>query len=138
MQSRESFAKMTTKLQLSQLQNYGCFQSQAHLIPKAIKNHALEPKEFAITDDALQNVIRLYTREAGVRNLERELATLARKAVTEILKSKKKSIKVTENNLSDFLGVQRFRFGGTKAFTRRYSYYWQFITKSRVYYRNSR
>ncbi|MCJ8310696.1 MAG: endopeptidase La [Rhizobiaceae bacterium] len=87
--------------------------SRRHLIPKAIKNHALADKELTITDDALQNVIRLYTREAGVRNLERELATLARKAVTEILKSKgkKKTVKVTAENLSDYLGVQRFRFG---------------------------
>jgi len=87
--------------------------ARRHLIPKAIKNHALEEKELSISDDALVNTIRLYTRESGVRNLERELATLARKAVTEILKSKgkKKSVKVTEKNLDDYLGVQRFRFG---------------------------
>ncbi|MEP0942188.1 MAG: endopeptidase La [Rhizobiaceae bacterium] len=87
--------------------------SRRHLIPKAIKNHALADKELTISDDALQNVIRLYTREAGVRNLERELATLARKAVTEILKSKgkKKTVKVTADNLDDYLGVPRFRFG---------------------------
>ncbi|MBB4092519.1 endopeptidase La [Brucella pecoris] len=85
--------------------------AKRHLLPKAIKDHALQPKEFSVTDDALRNVIRLYTREAGVRNLERELMTLARKAVTEILKSKKKSVKVTEKNLSDYLGVERFRFG---------------------------
>ncbi|KAB2659039.1 endopeptidase La [Brucella tritici] len=85
--------------------------AKRHLLPKAIKDHALQPKEFSVTDDALRNVIRLYTREAGVRNLERELMTLARKAVTEILKSKKKSVKVTDKNLSDYLGVERFRFG---------------------------
>ncbi|MBR7653327.1 endopeptidase La [Brucella oryzae] len=85
--------------------------AKRHLLPKAIKDHALQPKEFSVTDDALRNVIRLYTREAGVRSLERELMTLARKAVTEILKSKKKSVKVTEKNLSDYLGVERFRFG---------------------------
>lgn len=85
--------------------------AKRHLISKAVKNHALEPKEFSITDDALRDVVRLYTREAGVRNLEREIATLARKAVTEILKTKKKSIKVTEKNLGDYLGVQRFRYG---------------------------
>ncbi|MEP1207870.1 MAG: endopeptidase La [Rhizobiaceae bacterium] len=87
--------------------------ARRHLIPKAIKNHALADKELTITEDALQNVIRLYTREAGVRNLERELATLARKAVTEILKSKgkTKTVKVTGENLNDYLGVQRFRFG---------------------------
>ena len=85
--------------------------AKRHLLPKAIKDHALQPKEFSVTDDALRNVIRLYTREAGVRSLERELMTLARKAVTDILKSKKKSVKVTEKNLSDYLGVERFRFG---------------------------
>src|SRR5690606_23827975 len=85
--------------------------AKRHLLPKAIKDHALQPKEFSVTDDALRNGIRLYTREAGVRSLERELMTLARKAVTEILKSKKKSVKVTEKNLSDYLGVERFRFG---------------------------
>jgi len=85
--------------------------AKRHLLPKAIKDHALQPKEFSLTDDALRNVIRLYTREAGVRSLEREMMTLARKAVTEILKSKKKSVKITEKNLSDYLGVERFRFG---------------------------
>ena len=91
--------------------------ARRHLIPKAIKNHALEDKEITITDGALTNVIRLYTREAGVRNLERELATLARKAVTEILKSKgkTKTVKITDKNLNDYLGVQRFRFGQVDA-----------------------
>lgn len=85
--------------------------AKRHLLPKAIKDHALQPKEFSVTEEALRNVIRLYTREAGVRSLEREIMTLARKAVTEILKSKKKSVKITEKNLSDYLGVERFRFG---------------------------
>ncbi len=85
--------------------------AKRHLQPKAIKDHALQPKEFSVTDDALRNVIRLYTREAGVRSLEREMMTLARKAVTEILKSKKKSVKITDKNLSDYLGVERFRYG---------------------------
>ncbi|MFD1197144.1 endopeptidase La [Brucella gallinifaecis] len=85
--------------------------AKRHLLPKAIKDHALQPKEFFVTDDALRNVIRLYTREAGVRSLEREMMTLARKAVTEILKTKKKSVKITDKNLSDYLGVERFRYG---------------------------
>ncbi len=85
--------------------------AKRHLLPKAIKDHALQPKEFSVSEGALRNVIRLYTREAGVRSLERELMTLARKAVTEILKSKKKSVNVTEENLSDYLGVERYRFG---------------------------
>ena len=86
--------------------------AKRHLLPKAIKNHALQDGEFTLTDDALRNVIRLYTREAGVRNLERELSTLARKAVTAILKDAEvKTVEVTPENLSDYLGVQRFRFG---------------------------
>ncbi len=85
--------------------------ARRHLIPKAVKNHALEEKELTITEDALVDVIRLYTREAGVRNLERELSTLARKAVTKILKTDSKTVKVTRKNLGDYLGVQRFRFG---------------------------
>ena len=71
----------------------------------------MEEKELTIAEDALLDVIRLYTREAGVRNLERELATLSRKAVTEILKTDAKTIKITRKNLGDYLGVQRFRFG---------------------------
>ncbi|MBN9046373.1 MAG: endopeptidase La [Rhizobiales bacterium] len=85
--------------------------AKRHLLPKAIRDHALQPKEFSVTEGAMRNVIRLYTREAGVRSLERELMTLARKAVTEILKSKKKSVQITETNLSDYLGVERYRFG---------------------------
>ncbi|WP_048647622.1 endopeptidase La [Nitratireductor soli] len=90
--------------------------AKRHLLPKAIREHALEAKEFSVTDGALQAIIRTYTREAGVRNLERELMKLARKAVTEILRTAKKdtaktSVKVTEDNLADYLGVPRFRFG---------------------------
>ena len=85
--------------------------AKRHLLPKAVRDHALQPKEFSITDEALRAVIQLYTREAGVRNLERELMKLARKAVTEILRTKKKSVKVTEKNLADYLGVPRYRYG---------------------------
>ena len=85
--------------------------AKRHLLPKAVRDHALQPKEFSITDEALRAVIQLYTREAGVRNLERELMKLGRKAVTEILRTKKKSVKVTEKNLADYLGVPRYRYG---------------------------
>ncbi len=85
--------------------------AKRHLLPKAIRDHALAPKEFSVSDEAIRDIIRHYTREAGVRNLERELSKLARKAVTEILKTKKKSIKVTDKNIGDFLGVTKFRFG---------------------------
>ncbi len=85
--------------------------AKRHLLPKAIRDHALQPKEFSVSEDAIRAIIRSYTREAGVRSLERELMKLARKAVTEILKSKKKSVKVTEANIDDYLGVEKFRFG---------------------------
>ena len=85
--------------------------SRRHLIPKILKEHGLTAKEFTLDDDALQTIIRRYTREAGVRNLERELATLARKGVKELILSKKKAIKVTAKNVEDFLGVPRYRYG---------------------------
>jgi ATP-dependent Lon protease len=85
--------------------------AKRHLLPKAIREHALQPKEFSVADEALQQIIRTYTREAGVRNLERELMKLGRKAVTEILKTKTKSVDITAENLADYLGVPRFRFG---------------------------
>jgi ATP-dependent Lon protease len=82
-----------------------------HLIPKILKEHALTEKEFALDDDALKTIIRRYTREAGVRNLERELATLARKSVKELILSKKKTIRITSKNVEEFLGVPRYRYG---------------------------
>ncbi len=85
--------------------------ARRHLIPKQVENHGLKPKEWELEDAALQMMIRRYTREAGVRNLERELATLARKAVKELVTSKKRKIKITEKNLPDFLGVPKYRFG---------------------------
>jgi ATP-dependent Lon protease len=85
--------------------------TKRHLLPKAIRDHALQPREFSVSEDALRAIIRHYTREAGVRSLERELMKLARKAVTEILKTKKKSVEVTADNLSDYLGVEKFRYG---------------------------
>src|SRR6516162_3783260 len=85
--------------------------ARKHLIPNALTKHGLDSKEWSIDDDALLLVIRRYTREAGVRNLERELSTLARKAVKELMISKKKSVKVTEKTLEEFLGVPKYRFG---------------------------
>ena len=82
-----------------------------HLLPKAIREHALQPKEFSVTDEALREVVQSYTREAGVRSLERELMKLGRKAVTEIIKGKTKSVEVTAENVKDFLGVPRYRHG---------------------------
>jgi ATP-dependent Lon protease len=89
--------------------------ARSHLIPEALTKHGLAAKEFAIADDALYLLIRRYTREAGVRNLAREIANLARKAVKEILVSKKPSVTVTADNLADYLGVAKFRYGETEA-----------------------
>ncbi len=85
--------------------------AKQHLVPKQIKNHALRKGEFSVTDAALTEMVRTYTREAGVRNLEREIAKLARKAVTEIIKGKTKTVEVTPERLEDFLGVKRFKYG---------------------------
>ena len=91
--------------------------ARTHLIPSAMKKHGLEEKEWSIDDEALLMLIRRYTREAGVRNLEREIANLVRKAVKEILISKVKKVEVTTANLPDFLGpaalpLRRGRDGG--------------------------
>ena len=85
--------------------------SRKHLIPAAIAKHGLESKEWSIDDEALLTVIRRYTREAGVRNLEREISTLIRKAVKELTLTKKKSVAVTAKELDDYLGVPKYRFG---------------------------
>jgi ATP-dependent Lon protease len=85
--------------------------ARKHLIPHAISKHGLNSKEWSIEDEALQTVIRRYTREAGVRNLERELSTLIRKAVKDLVITKKKSVKVTAKDLGDYLGVPKYRYG---------------------------
>ncbi len=85
--------------------------ARKHLIPHAVAKHGLKPEEWTIDDEALLTMIRRYTREAGVRNLERELSTLIRKAVKELMTSKKKAITVTAASLGDYLGVPKFRYG---------------------------
>jgi ATP-dependent Lon protease len=87
--------------------------ARQHLIPKQIKAHGLKKGEVSITDGALSDVIRYYTREAGVRSLEREIAKLARKAVTELIKSKGaiKSIEIDSDKVAQYLGVKRHRYG---------------------------
>jgi len=85
--------------------------AKQHLISKQVKNHGLKAKEFELTDAALTEIIRTYTREAGVRNLEREIAKVARKALTSIVKKETESVKVTPDNLGDFLGVAKYRYG---------------------------
>jgi ATP-dependent Lon protease len=85
--------------------------AKRHLIPEAVSAHGLEAAEWQIEDDALRDIIRRYTREAGVRSLEREISKLARKAIKELMTSDKKSIAVTYANVQDYLGVPKFRFG---------------------------
>ena len=85
--------------------------AQQHLIDKQIESHGLKEGEFSLTEEGLRALIRYYTREAGVRTLEREIAKVARKALRQILEGKAESIVVTEENLGDFVGVRRFRHG---------------------------
>ena len=85
--------------------------AKRHLMPKIFNEMAVKPTELEITDDAICNVIRYYTREAGVRNLERELSKIVRKAIKEILLSKEKRVRVTAKNLDKYLGVIKYRFG---------------------------
>jgi ATP-dependent Lon protease len=82
-----------------------------HLIDKQMEAHSLKKGEFSISDSALQELIRRYTREAGVRNLEREIANLARKAVKKLVAGKVKKVTVTLSNLQSLAGVPRYRFG---------------------------
>ena len=85
--------------------------AKRHLMPKIFNEMAVKPTELEISDDAICNVIRYYTREAGVRNLERELSKIVRKAIKEILLSKEKRVRVTAKNLDKYLGVIKYRFG---------------------------
>ena len=86
--------------------------ARKHLIPNAITKHGLDAKEWSIDDEALLLLIRRYTREAGVRNLERELSTLIRKAVKELIAQRRRSrSKVDAKNLADYLGVPKYRYG---------------------------
>ena len=85
--------------------------AKRHLIPKQIEAHGLKPHELSFSDDALRGMIRHYTREAGVRTLERELAKVARKSLRQILENKVDQVELTPENLGDFLGVRKFRYG---------------------------
>ncbi|MEO0499175.1 MAG: S16 family serine protease, partial [Pseudomonadota bacterium] len=85
--------------------------AKTHLLPKQIKEHGLKADEFAVEEAALRDLIRYYTREAGVRTLEREIARLARKSLRQIIEKAATSITITPDNLGDFAGVRKFRFG---------------------------
>jgi ATP-dependent Lon protease len=85
--------------------------AKTHLLQKQVDANGLKKGEFSVTDEALRHLIRYYTREAGVRNLERELSKLARKAIKEIMMTDKKSVAITPENIGDYAGIQRFRYG---------------------------
>ncbi|NNC60575.1 MAG: endopeptidase La [Erythrobacter sp.] len=85
--------------------------AQRHLLEKQIKAHGLKKEEFELTEEGLRDLIRYYTREAGVRTLEREIAKLARKSLRKILEKEAESITVTPDNLSEFAGVRKFKHG---------------------------
>jgi len=85
--------------------------AKRHLIPKQVEAHGLKDGEWTISETALRDLIRYYTREAGVRNLEREIANLARKGTKEILLEGLEKIAITRRNLEKFAGVRRFRYG---------------------------
>ena len=81
-----------------------------YLIPKQLEKHGLTPKQVVITDEAVRQVINCYTRESGVRNLEREIATICRRSAKKLLAEEKKSIKVTERTLDNYLGIPKYRY----------------------------
>ena len=85
--------------------------AQRHLIAKQIEAHGLKDGEFELTEEGLRDLIRYYTREAGVRTLEREIARLARKSLRKILESEVEGVRVTPDNLGDFAGVRKFKHG---------------------------
>ncbi|MBT3359478.1 MAG: endopeptidase La [Rhodospirillales bacterium] len=85
--------------------------AKRHLIKKQTDSNGLKKGEWSISDSAIRDIVRLYTREAGVRNLERELASLTRKAIKKIMMGDAESVTVTRRNLSNYLGVPRFRYG---------------------------
>ncbi len=85
--------------------------AKRHLIPKQMKENGLKPGEWSISDAALRDIIRYYTREAGVRNLEREIANLARKAIKDILMKGVEKVRITPRNLEKYAGVRKFRYG---------------------------
>ncbi|GGX60401.1 Lon protease [Litorimonas cladophorae] len=87
--------------------------AKRHLIPEQTKEHGLKASEFTLSEDAVRDIIRYYTREAGVRGLKREIASLARKVLTKIVSKAETRIDVTSEHLDDLLGVKKFRYGKT-------------------------
>jgi ATP-dependent Lon protease len=89
--------------------------AKRHVLPKLAKDHGLKPDEFIVPDQAIRDLIRYYTREAGVRSLERELGNLARKTVRDLSRENVKSITIDDERLAKYAGVRRFRYGETDA-----------------------
>lgn len=89
--------------------------AKRHLIPEQAKEHGLKANEFTLSEDGVRDIIRYYTREAGVRGLKREIASLARKVLTKIVSKEVESLDVTAEHLDDLLGVKKFRYGKTDA-----------------------
>jgi ATP-dependent Lon protease len=85
--------------------------AKRHLMPKVTEANGLKPTEWSLSDEALLDLVRYYTREAGVRNLERELGGLARKAVKEIVSAKAKKVAINRKNLEKYAGIKKFRYG---------------------------
>jgi ATP-dependent Lon protease len=89
--------------------------AKRHLIDKQMKDHGLKKSEWVLSEDAVRDLVRYYTREAGVRSLEREIANLARKSLKEILLKNLKKITINRRNLAKYAGVRKFRYGETEA-----------------------
>jgi ATP-dependent Lon protease len=85
--------------------------AKKYLLLKQIKENGLKPGEWTVSDEALKDIIRYYTRESGVRSLEREISKLARKGVKDIVTKTKDTIKIDEKNLNDYLGIKKFKYG---------------------------
>jgi ATP-dependent Lon protease len=85
--------------------------AKKYLLPKQVKENGLKAGEWTVSDEALKDIIRYYTRESGVRSLEREISKLARKGVKDIVTKTKDTIKIDEKNLNDYLGVKKFKYG---------------------------
>ena len=85
--------------------------AKRYLVPKQIKDNGLKEEEWKIDDESIKSIIRYYTRESGVRNLERELSKLTRKAVKEIVTEKQKNIEIKNSNIDSYLGVKKFKYG---------------------------
>ncbi len=89
--------------------------AKRHLVAKQAEANGLKPEEWSISDEAIRDLVRYYTREAGVRSLEREIANVARKSVKEIVTKKVKKVTLTRKNLEKYAGIKRYRYGETEA-----------------------